>query len=112
MENAFTIINNNDNIRLNSLNILTLHLIKKYANCECQLKEYENYFCQNKYHLIKEIKQYKDILKTVFSQYSIDKEENTKEIKELKSINFRISKANELDNLKDDDYYDIIIDVK
>ena len=51
-------------------------------------------------------------MKTVFSQYSIVKEENTKEIKELKSINFRISKANELDNLKDDDYYDIIIDVK
>ena len=116
----FTIINNNknnniiniNNINLNSLNNLSLHLIKTYNKCECELNEYKNYFIKNKYLLIKEIKQYKDICKTAFSQYAILNEENSKEIKELKNINFRISKANELDNLKDDDYYDIIIDVK
>jgi hypothetical protein len=87
-------------------------LIKTDNKCACELNEYKNYFFKNKYLLIQEIKQYKDISKKVFSQYGILKEANTKEIKELKNINFRISKANELDNLKDDDYYDIIIDVK
>ena len=71
-----------------------------------------NYFLKNKYELIQEYKQYKDNFIKIFDEYGILKETNNKEIKKLKSINFRISKDNELDNLKDDDYYDIIIDIK
>jgi len=115
-ENRFTIIDNAgyiiDYINLNSIGNLNLYLIKKYDKCECELTEYMNYFLKNKYELIQEYKQYKDNFIKIFDEYGILKETNNKEIKKLKSINFRISKDNELDNLKDDDYYDIIIDIK
>ena len=115
-ENRFTIIDNAgyiiDHINLNSIGNLNLYLIKKYDKCECELTEYMNYFLKNKYELIQEYKQYKDNFIKIFDEYGILKETNNKEIKKLKSINFRISKDNELDNLKDDDYYDIIIDIK
>ena len=115
-QNRFTIIDNAgyiiDNINLNSIGNLNFYLIKKYDKCECELTEYKNYFLKNKYELIQEYKQYKDNFIKIFDEYGTLKETNNKEIKNLKSINFRISKANELDNLKDDDYYDIIIDIK
>ena len=111
--NRFTIIDN-VNQNLNTLNNLDLHLIKKEGICECELKDYNYKYLlfKRKYSIINEYKQYKDNFKNLFIEYANLDGANKKEIKELKRLNDRISKVNELDNLKDDEYYDITIDIK
>jgi len=106
--NRFTIIDN-VNKNLNTLNNLDLHLIKKDEECECELKDYKCLLLQGKYNIIHDFfLKSKSNYKNLYIEYGANK----KEIKELKRLNDRISKVNELDNLKDDDYYDITIDIK
>ena len=98
---------------LNELNNLSeLYLINTKNDCECQLKDYIYYFSQNKSSLIQDLISYKTNLKEIFKKYIIINDKNKKEYEILKDLNSRISKLHEIDNLKDDDFYDVVIDIK
>ena len=112
----YTILNDTN---LSSLNSSQLYLIKKREKCKCQLKDYIDYFSQSKYNLILEIITFKTCLQKSFQTYGNMSDENKKEFEnlrkmniDLKNLNSRISKLHEIDNLKDDDFYDVVIDIK
>ena len=91
-DEKFTILEKSN---LDRLGLSKLYLIQKNSDCQCQLKDYiKNYYKQYKYQLIEEILHWNNAL-----QYSTN-------------INRRITKIYEKDNLKDDDFYDVVIDIK
>ena len=107
--NTLASINENDSKKLSRMNFNKLYLIRNKEECNCQNKNFnENYYYKSKYDLIQKLN---DLIKENEEIKDLREYEKLL-IDDLKKKNFRISKCHELDYLKPEDFYDVIIDIK
>ena len=119
--NFFVNLNRSETTLLITLNSMKLSLIKVNEECNCDIKEYNKYLTWSKSQLISDIKQYKEACKNAKNEIQnlgelkkkIEESDDLKkeELDKLRISYNKIIKIHENDNSKDEECYDIIIDI-